>query len=129
MGNLAAGYLLLVADAPASGATGSDGGGAGGGFLMMAPILVLVLVYGYFLLYLPQKRVRQKQEQFMKNLKKNDRVQTIGGIVGTIVNIEPEGKVVTLKIDDNTRITFVRDAIQKRFDESSETPALKDTPK
>jgi preprotein translocase subunit YajC len=128
MGNLAAGFLLLAADAPASGATGGDGGG-GSGFLMMAPILVLVLVYGYFLLYLPQKRVRQKQEQFMKNLKKNDRVQTIGGIVGTIVNIEPEGKVVTLKIDDNTRITFVRDAIQKKFDEGSETPALKDAPK
>jgi preprotein translocase subunit YajC len=128
MGNLAAGFLLLAADAPASGTTSSEGS-SGSGFLMMAPILVLVLVYGYFLLFLPQKRQRQKQEQFLKNLKKNDRVQTIGGIVGTIVNIEPEGKVVTLKIDDNTRITFVRDAIQKKFDESGEAPTLKDTPK
>ena len=95
----------------------------------MAVPLVMIIVFFYFLLFLPQKRERQKQEQFHKNLKKNDRVVTIGGVVGTIVNIEPEGKLITVKVDDNTRISFLRDSIQRKYGESNEGPALKETPK
>jgi preprotein translocase subunit YajC len=49
-------------------------------------------------------------------LKKNDKVVTIGGIVGTVANISVDDQkveVVTLKVDDNTRIKFIRSSIQR----------------
>jgi preprotein translocase subunit YajC len=128
MGILTARLVLLLADAPAPAAGGGEGS-SGSNLLAMGFPLLMIVVFGYFLLFLPQKRERQKQEQFHKNLKKNDRVVTIGGVVGTIVNIEPEGKLITLKVDDNTRMTFVREAIQRKHGEGTETPALKETPK
>jgi preprotein translocase subunit YajC len=125
---LTARLLLLLADTPAPAPAGGEQNSMTG-LLGMGFPLVMIVVFGYFLLFLPQKRERQKQDQFHKNLKKNDRVVTIGGVVGTIVNIEPEGKLITLKVDDNTRMTFVREAIQRKHGEGSETPALKETPK
>jgi preprotein translocase subunit YajC len=46
-------------------------------------------------------------------LKKNDRVVTIGGMIGTVANITPDGQEVTLKVDDNTRIRMIRSSIQR----------------
>jgi hypothetical protein len=46
--------------------------------------------------------------------------------VGTIVNITPDSKVVTLRVDDNTRMVFLRSAIQGPFTEKEE-PAAKET--
>jgi preprotein translocase subunit YajC len=127
MGDLVGRFLLLAAaDAqkPAAPGAGAEGGGS---FLsFMAPLFLIAIIF-YFLLVRPQKRERQKQDQLLKALKKNDRVVTIGGIVGTIVNIEPESKVVTLKIDDNTRMIFLRSAIQGPFAEGKEEPSLKES--
>ncbi|HXY33582.1 MAG TPA: preprotein translocase subunit YajC [Planctomycetaceae bacterium] len=122
--------LLLLAQSTSS-ASGSGEGSSGGGssYLVLVPPILMMIVFFYFLVFLPQKRERQKQDQFHKNLKKNDRVVTIGGVVGTIVNIEPEGKLITLKVDDNTRMSFLREAIQRKYGEGNEAPALKETPK
>jgi preprotein translocase subunit YajC len=129
MESLIARLLLLAQSTSTTGAAAGDGSG-GANYWVLAPPVLMMIVFFYFLVFLPQKRERQKQDTFHKTLKKNDRVVTIGGIVGTIVNIEPEGKLITVKVDDNTRMSFLRDAIQRKYTESgSETPALKETPK
>ena len=48
-------------------------------------------------------------------LKKNDRVRTIGGIIGTVVDIK--GDEITLKVDEsnNTKIRVAKDAIGKNL--------------
>lgn len=74
--------------------------------------LMLVLV---FMLFRGPQKQKQKRKQLVQSLKKNDRVQTIGGIIGTIVNIK--GDEITLKIDEsnNTKITVVSSAIGKNI--------------
>ena len=124
MGDLAERFLLLAADAPKAPGGATD---TGTGFLsFMAPLFLIAIIF-YFLLIRPQKREREKQDSLLKGLKKNDRVVTIGGVVGTIVNIEPESRVVTLKVDDNTRMVFLRSAIQGPYAETKEEPALKES--
>jgi preprotein translocase subunit YajC len=126
MGDLVEHFLLLAAAAPKTPAAGGATDGGASGFLsFMAPLFLIAVIF-YFLLVRPQKREREKQNNLLKALKKNDRVVTIGGVVGTIVNIEPEGKVVTLKVDDNTRMVFLRSAIQGQYAEAKEEPALKE---
>ena len=79
-------------------------------FWMILPPLTVILVL-YVLMDSPQRREKSKREAMMKNLKKDDRVVTIGGILGSVANISQDGKEVTLKVDDGTRIRFRRTAI------------------
>jgi preprotein translocase subunit YajC len=125
MGDLVEHFLLLAADAPKAAAPGAGAEGAGGIFGFAAPLFVIAIIF-YFLLIRPQKREREKQDQTLKALKKNDRVVTIGGIIGTIANIEPESKVVTLRVNDSTRMDFLRSAIQGPYAEAKDDPSLKD---
>lgn len=77
-------------------------------------VLPLMLVMVFMLFRGPQKQ-KQKRKQLVQALKKNDRVQTIGGIIGTIVDIK--GDEITLKVDEssNTKIKIVSSAIGKNI--------------
>ncbi len=74
-------------------------------------ILMIVVFYG-FLLWSSHKD-KQKRKDMLSAVKKNDRVMTIGGILGTVVTVSDTE--VTLKVDEsaNVKITVVRSAIQK----------------
>ena len=77
---------------------------------------IFIMIGGFILLYLFMGRGRRKQEskrkEMLANLKKGDKVTSIGGIVGTISDIREEE--VTLKVDDtnNIRMKFARWAIR-----------------
>jgi len=51
----------------------------------------------------------------VQSLQKNDKVQTIGGIIGTIVDIKDNE--ITLKVDEsnNTKIKILRSAISRNL--------------
>jgi preprotein translocase subunit YajC len=75
------------------------------GFL---PIIIIFVIF-YFLLIRPQKKQQKEHKQMLSELKKNDEVVTAGGIYGTVVNIQND--MVTLRIDDNTRIKVQKGSI------------------
>ena len=61
-------------------------------------------------------------QQLLSSLKKQDRVLTIGGLIGTVVEVRDDE--VVLKIDENanTRARFTKNAIQQVL-KSSDGPA------
>ncbi|MEE9370193.1 MAG: preprotein translocase subunit YajC [Sedimentisphaerales bacterium] len=73
----------------------------------------LMFVVMYFLLFRGPRKKQQQHKQMVQSLKKNDRVRTIGGILGTVVNIKDDE--ITLKIDEsnNTKIKVASSAIGK----------------
>lgn len=79
-----------------------------------SPLILLAVLFGlfYFVILRPQSRERRKRQETLGALKKNDRVVSIGGIIGTVADLSPDGDRVTLKVDDNTRIKMLRSAIQ-----------------
>lgn len=91
---------------------------------MFLPFAAIAVIF-YFLLIRPQKREQAARESMLSALKKNDRVVTIGGMIGTIANITADGQEVTLKVDDNTRIRMIRSSIQRVLsaDGEAEKPA------
>ncbi len=106
-------FLLLIAQTTQP--TTAPTGGGGGAGLFESPILLL-LMFGlifYFLLIRPQGREKKRRQEMLGGLKKNDRVVTIGGIIGTVTSVRDDE--VTLKVDEssNTKITFSRSAIQR----------------
>ena len=72
------------------------------------PIVVMMLVF-YFLLYRPQKKEREKRVAMLRNLHKGNKVITVGGIYGEIVNIKDN--VLDLKIADKVVIKVSKAAI------------------
>ena len=75
--------------------------------------IVLLFAVMYFILFRGPKKRQQQQDQLVKALKKNDRVQTIGGIMGTVLDVTDTE--ITLKIDEsnNTKIKVLPSAINK----------------
>jgi preprotein translocase subunit YajC len=78
-------------------------------------LFVGIIVIMYFIMFRePRKRQRQ-QQQMIQSLKKNDKVRTIGGIFGVVVDVKDDE--VTLKIDEsnNTKIKVAVSAIGKNL--------------
>jgi preprotein translocase subunit YajC len=98
--------LLLAAD---------DGQGGSGGLLYFMPWILGMGLLFYLFFVLPERRERQRKEQLRKELKKNDRVVTIGGMLGTVASVSPDGNEVTLKIDEATgaKMRVLRSAIHE----------------
>ena len=106
--------------APAGGDAGAKGP-AVNPLVEMAPMLMMFAVLFYFIVMRPQQRERKKREDLLGQLKKNDKVLTVGGIIGTIADLSNDGSRVTLRVDDGTRIKFTRSSIQGPYSENSET--------
>lgn len=88
--------------------------------LMFAPFILMAVFY-YVLLIRPQQRERGKRQELLNSLKKNDRVVTTSGMVGTVANISQDGKEITLKFGESTRIPFLRSAIETVVRDESST--------
>ena len=126
--------LILAQDPPDGGvvqpaASGSAGTPVGTGtgaapaaapgfdFLTLAILGVLLALIVSTIL--GGRREKKKFDQMMSSIKKNDQVRTVGGIIGSVVEVKPD--VIVLKIDENsnTKITVVRTKIEAVMKESS----------
>ena len=70
---------------------------------------VAILAVFYFFLIRPEQNKKKKQGDFINNLKKGQRVVTVGGVHGKIVNIEKT--IVTLDVDRGTKIQVDRNSV------------------
>jgi preprotein translocase subunit YajC len=76
----------------------------------VGPLLIMFVLF-YFLLIRPQQK-RQKAVQTMQSdLKKGDKIVTIGGLHGFVDSID-DNKVV-IKCGDGSRLTYDRSAIRE----------------
>ncbi len=108
--------------APGGGAlptTGAPGGAPGqpgqsqgnplGPIWMFLPIIIILIL----MTSMGGRKERKRQAAMIAALKKRDRVQTQGGIIGVIV--EMKDNEIVLKVDEgsNTKIRFAKSAVQR----------------
>jgi preprotein translocase subunit YajC len=74
---------------------------AGFDFTFFLPMILIGVLF-YFLIMRPERKRRAGQQEMLKQLKKNDHVVTIGGIYGTVVNVQENSDTVTIRVDENT---------------------------
>lgn len=122
-------WVAQVSTVPGAGnqpAGGGAGGAADGGagsiwtfMLMMLPLIFLMML----LTQKSQPKEQQRQKKFLEELKKNDRVVTAGGILGTVVNIAGDSEFVTIKIDENnnTKLQILKQSIVRVLKETETT--------
>ena len=96
--------------------TTPDAAASGG---MLPTILMLVVMLGvfYFLMIRPENKRKKEAEQMRSSVRTGDKITTIGGIVGTVVNVKDD-KIVIETSADQVRIEFTKWAIS-----SNETAA------
>ena len=69
--------------------------------------MILIFVVFYFMLIRPQRKKDKQVKEMLNNLKKGDRICTIGGIYGTILNIKDD--TITLAVGkDNLSMVIAR---------------------
>ncbi|MCP4453855.1 MAG: preprotein translocase subunit YajC [Planctomycetes bacterium] len=80
----------------------------------------LMIVMMYFMMVRGPKKKQKQHTQMVEGLSKNDRIRTVGGIIGTV--IEVKGEEVVLKIDEsnNTKIRIAASAIGKNLSKDSQ---------
>ncbi len=78
--------------------------------IQVVPLILVVLVF-YFFMIRPQQKKEKERQQALDALKKGDKVVTIGGMHGTIVEINQEKKTVVIQAAENIRLKFDRSAI------------------
>ena len=81
-------------------------GGMGGTLLMLAVMFAIF----YFMLIRPENKRKKEAEQTRNSVKTGDRVTTIGGIIGVVVNVKDD-KFVMETGADQVRIEFAKWAI------------------
>ena len=88
----------------------------GGGMTSLIMIVAMIAVF-YFLMIRPENKRKKEAEQMRSAVKTGDEIVTIGGIIGTVVNVKDE-KIVMETGADQVRIELAKWAIS-----SNETAA------
>lgn len=81
----------------------------------MGPVLAqlvfigIIFVIFYFLIIRPQQTQRKRHQEFLKALKKGDKVITSSGIWGIVSDLDDNS--ITLRVDANTKIKFTKEMV------------------
>ena len=103
-------FLLFAQAAEGPAGPAAPGQGTWDSLFLFLP---LILIFFWFFLLRPQQKQEEKQRKMIDSLEKNDRVLTVGGLLGTIHHVDKERNEVVLKVDDGngTKIRFVLSAV------------------
>ncbi len=109
------GGTATIESAPAAGGTALDS--ANGGetaaaqglptWVWLLPIAMLLIMFST-----GGRKEKKKRAAMMASMGKGDKVQTVGGILGTVVEVRDDEIVVKVDENANTRLRFSRTAIQ-----------------
>ncbi|MFF2887119.1 preprotein translocase subunit YajC [Paenibacillus sp. NPDC057967] len=84
------------------------GGNAGGIWGLIWPFILMFAVF-YFLLIRPQQKKQKQRSAMLNQIKKGDKITTIGGLHGTVVELTDD--TVVVRVNDTTKMTFERSAV------------------
>jgi preprotein translocase subunit YajC len=99
-----------AADGTPLDSSGGDGTQANPGLSPVIWLLPLALVF--IMMSMGGRKEKKKRAAMMAAMGKGDKVQTVGGILGTVVELRDDEIVVKVDENANTRLRFARSAIQ-----------------
>jgi preprotein translocase subunit YajC len=82
--------------------------------------LALVAIF-YLLVFMPMQRQKKQQQQMLKTLENGSQVLTTGGIIGTIVSVNPDDTLTLRVKPDNLKLQVARSAVASLITEEKKT--------
>ncbi len=104
-------YFALL-DAAAG--TGTAGASNWSFWIMM----ILIFVVMWFFMIRPQRKQQKELQKFREGLKKGDKIVTVGGIYGTVVEVKE--KSLLIEVDNNVKIRVDKNSVVKDYSEAAQ---------
>lgn len=70
------------------------------------------------------RKERKRRAEMLNSIRRHDRVQTVGGILGTVADVRGDEIIVKVDESTNTKVRIVRSAIQQVLKKSGEGSEL-----
>ena len=83
--------------------------GQSGGYSQFIFLGAIVLVF-YFFMIRPQMKKAKDQKKYIEALKKGDKILTIGGIYGKIVEVREDATII-MEIEDGSKMKISKNAV------------------
>jgi preprotein translocase subunit YajC len=83
-------------------------GGQQSGWMSFLPLVLIIVVF-YFFFIRPQMKRSKDQKKFKESLQKGQKIITIGGIHGRIVEIQET--TVTIEVENSVRLRVEKTAV------------------
>ncbi|MBU0936029.1 MAG: preprotein translocase subunit YajC [Spirochaetes bacterium] len=98
----------------------------GGNTFLTIGMFAAVFAIFYFMIIRPQNKKQKAMQKMISEIKKGDKVVTIGGIHGLVHAVKET--TVVIKVDDSSRLEFSKSAIASVLakSEAVETPAVEE---
>lgn len=90
-------------------------GGGNGSFLIM---MIAIFAVMWFFMIRPQRKQQKELQEFRSALKKGDKVVTVGGIYGEIVEVSE--KTVLIKVDGDVKLRVDKQGLVKDYSEAEQ---------
>jgi preprotein translocase subunit YajC len=84
-------------------------------FIAVAIVLVLALAAYWSLVILPRQQNFRKQQMFVRQMQPGDEVVTYGGLIGTIVDLDPDAGVARVRLADNVEVNVITAALTQPY--------------
>lgn len=111
---------ILQAGAQIAQAPAADGAAAPqGGSSMMWIMLILIFAVMWFFMIRPQRKQQKELQKFRDGIKKGDKVVTVGGIYGTVEQVDENGTVL-IKVDGDVKLRVAKASLVKDFTEAQQ---------
>lgn len=82
-----------------------------GGLMSFLPLVAIVVVF-YFFMIRPQMKKAKDQKKYIEALKKGDKILTIGGIYGKIVEIKDDATII-MEVEDGSKMKITKNAVSQ----------------
>ncbi len=95
------------------------------GQAMLFAVMLAVIAFMLLSARSQKKREKKERDDLFNRLSKNDRVLTVGGIIGTIAAVKDNEVIVKVDESNNTKMTFLKSAGQRILSNEVETAEKK----
>ena len=108
-------FLLSILSAATAPATTQAAKTPGLVEFFQSPMFVLMICILIFYVFMMKSKKNQDKtrKSMLEQLKRGDRIQTIGGILGTVIEAKEDEVLVKVDESSNTKIRFARSAIHR----------------
>lgn len=113
-------FISLMGGGAVQSSTQASSSGSSLGSLLPMILIFAALI---LLMIIPQRKKDKQKKNMLSSIKKGDKVETIGGIRGTVVAVKETS--VIIKVDSDARIEFAKGAIAEVLNAKPSTQSSK----